>query len=141
MKGNQGVGSRLSRVSESSAALYQVLQDFESVIDRENAAIGRSDLLELESITEDKIIFGEKVKKQIRTLKESMDDLAGGVADVSLDSHDDRQLTNFVAIIREPLLLAHPELESDLKSMEDWVTKLKSFRLKIFAKPTHFGKR
>ncbi|RYZ65504.1 MAG: hypothetical protein EOP09_14140 [Proteobacteria bacterium] len=134
MMGNQGVGIRLSKVSEYCASLYNVLKEFEGVITQENAAIGRSDLAELESITDEKIVFGEKVKKQIRALKEAMDHLAIEVGSTGIDTNDDRQLTNWVALIREPLLAAHPELDADLKAMENWAQKLKELRLHIFAK-------
>lgn len=134
MVGNLGVGNRLNKVTELCSSLYLVLQEFEVVITKENAAIGRSDLAELEAITDDKIIFGEKVKKQIRALKEAMENLAGEVGDVDVDSDDDRQLTHFVTKVRERLLKEHPDLEGDLKRMEDWSLKLKNLRLQIFAK-------
>ncbi len=131
---NLGVGNRLNKVTELCSSLYLVLQEFEVVITKENAAIGRSDLAELEAITDDKIIFGEKVKKQIRALKEAMENLAFEVGDFKLDSDDDRQLTQFVSLVREKLLKDHPGLEADLKRMEDWSQKLKNLRLHIFAK-------
>jgi len=134
MVGNQGIGNRLNSVTEQCASLYQVLKDFEGVITRENEAIGRSDLAELEAITDEKIIFGEKVKKQILALKQAMDHLAVEVGDVDLEADDDRQLTRFVATIRSQVLASHPGLDADLKRMEAGAAKLKELRLQIFAK-------
>ncbi|MBC7660370.1 MAG: flagellar export chaperone FlgN [Chitinophagaceae bacterium] len=134
MIGNQGVGNRLNKVTENCAFLFEVLKDFEVVITRENDAIGRSDLAELEAITDEKVIFGEKVKKYIRALKESMDLLTSEVVDFEIESNDERQLTQYVAVIREPLLKAHPQLEPELKNMETWAGKLKDLRVGIFAK-------
>lgn len=134
MAGNPSIGNRLNKVTELCSSLYLVLQEFEVVITKENAAIGRSDLVELEAITDDKIIFGEKVKKQIRALKEAMEALAIEVGGVEVDSDDDRQLTHFVSMVREQLLKEHPGLETELKRMEEWSLKLKNLRLQIFAK-------
>jgi hypothetical protein len=134
MVGNLGVGNRLSKVTEQCASLYQVLLDFEGVVTKENAAIGRSDLAELEEITDDKIIFGEKVKKEIRALKEAMDHLAVELGDESHHSSDDHQITQFVDAIREKILASHPQFDAELKRMENWAQKLKDLRLQIFAK-------
>ncbi len=134
MMGNQGIGNRLNKVTEQCMALHHILIDFETVITKENAAIGRSDLVELENITDEKIVFGEKVKKQIQALKQAMDHLAVEVGEVEIDSDGDRQLTRFVAIIRGQILKASPNLAADLARMEEWAFKLKDLRIHIFAK-------
>ncbi len=134
MQVNLGVDNRLSKVIDTCVQLHQVLADFEKVVLKENDAIGRSDLKELEDITDEKLIFGDRVKKQIRALKEAMDFLAFELGSTEHEADDDRQLAEFVANIRPRLVARNPELEPKMKQMEDWVRKLKDLRLAIFAK-------
>ncbi|RZA15802.1 MAG: hypothetical protein EOP10_25740, partial [Proteobacteria bacterium] len=73
MANTGAVAARLSKVIDVCAALHQGLKEFEAVVLQENDAIGRSDLIELESITEVKVMHGDKTSKTIQTLTEAMD--------------------------------------------------------------------
>lgn len=133
MADNDRVSNRLTKVTEVCATLYQGLMEFQAIIMKENEAIGRSDLHELENITEEKVLFGDRTSKQIQALQEAMDLLASELGDIPRKTKDDKQLSNFVEKVEGRLRKNHPELETKINQLTSWSLSLKNLRTKIFA--------
>ncbi len=127
------VAHRLDKVIDVCAQLYQSLKDFEAVVLKENDAIGRSDLVELEEITDQKVIYGDRTSKLIQTLQEVMDLLAMDLGNIPRRTADDKQLSNFVLIAGEKVRVLYPELVTKMNQFSTWAESLKALRLKIFA--------
>lgn len=126
------VSNRLTKVIEVCATLYQGLTEFEAVVLKENEAIGRSDLEELEAITEEKVLFGDRTAKQIQALQEAMDLLGVELGDIPRRSREDKQLSNFVEHVEGRLRALHPELDTKINQLTTWAKNLKTLRQKIF---------
>jgi hypothetical protein len=70
----------LVKKMEALGRLCQQLQGalaaFDAVLDRENAAIARSDIHELEAITQEKVAFGMGVEDRAQKIRKAIDELA-----------------------------------------------------------------
>ena len=56
--------------------LQGALVAFDTVLDRENAAIARSDINELEGITQEKVAFGMGVEDRAQKIRKAIDEFA-----------------------------------------------------------------
>lgn len=56
--------------------LQQTLSAFESVLERENSAIARSDINELEALTQEKVAFGAAVEDRAIKIRKAIDEFA-----------------------------------------------------------------
>jgi flagellar biosynthesis/type III secretory pathway chaperone len=56
--------------------LQAALAAFDTVLDRENSAIARSDIHELESITQEKVAFGTGVEDKAQKIRKAIDEFA-----------------------------------------------------------------
>lgn len=127
------VNARLTKVNEVCATLYQSLKEFEVIVLKENDAIGRSDLAELEGITDDKVLFGDRTSKTIQALQDAMDNLGDELGDLPRKTREERQLSHFVDHVEGRLRAEYPELETAIKQLVSWSESLKDLRTKIFA--------
>ncbi|RZA18020.1 MAG: hypothetical protein EOP10_21725 [Proteobacteria bacterium] len=127
------VAHRLDKVIDVCAQLFQCLKDFEAIVLKENDAIGRSDLMELEAITEEKILYGDRTSKQIQALQEVMDLLAMDLGNIPRRTADDKQLTTFVRAANQKVKLLYPELTTKMNQFSTWSESLKTLRVKVFA--------
>lgn len=133
MANNDRVAVRLTKVIDVCALLYQCLKEFEEVVLKENEAIGRSDLVELEEITDQKILFGDRTSKQIQALQEAMDLLGMELGEISRRSQDEKQLIYFVELVQKRVRNLYPELETQIQLLGTWSKSLKDLRHKVFA--------
>lgn len=133
MANKDRVAVRLTRVIDVCVLLYQSLKEFEEIVLKENEAIGRSDLQELESITDQKIHFGDQTSRQIQVLQEAMDLLAMEVGEIPRRSWDERQLAQSVKLIQDRVLSLYPDFDLLVARLGAWSLTLKNLRYKVFA--------
>ncbi len=133
MMNKDRVSQKLDKAIEICSSLYLCLQEFELVVLKENEAIGRSDLAELEAITDEKLLYGDRTSKHIQRLLDLMVQLADEVGEISLRTQDDKQLTQFSVSLKLRVTKVFPELDSQLNQFSSWVQSLKDLRMKIFA--------
>ena len=68
------LAKKIESLSRNCLHLRQALSGFEVVLDRENDAIRRSDINELEAITQEKIAFGMAVEDKSLKIRQSIDE-------------------------------------------------------------------
>ncbi len=127
------VSQKLEKATEICSSLYLCLQEFEQVVQKENEAIGRSDLSELELITDEKLLFGDRTSKHIQKLLEVMAQLADDLGEISFRSSDDKQLSHFSDALERRIHMVCPELDTQMNQFSSWVKSLKDLRIKVFA--------
>jgi hypothetical protein len=133
MANHGAVAARLSKVIDVCSALHQGLTEFEAVVLRENEALSRSDLAELEAITDEKVFFGDCTSRSIVALMEAMELLAKDLGAPTSRGPDGRQLTHFVDEVQPLLRNMHPNLEPQIAHLSQWAKKLKMLRVQVFA--------
>lgn len=110
--------------------LRRALNQFESTLIREANAVGRSDLAELESITQEKTVFASTIEKYIASLGDLSDqilykDLGIGES----ESNRFKNVSDIISPIREHLKPdRNSELEVLLVKVENSIDELKSLR-------------
>lgn len=123
----------LKALAEACTQLSSALLAFEAVLVRENSALTRSDINELEALTDEKIAFGEKVKSLVRRLTERMDDFVSFVGAKRIADDEERQLSEFSKLVRASF--ASEGDSATLQAIDDFekeVAELKDVRQKIF---------
>lgn len=67
---------KMEALGRTCQQLEVALAAFDSVIDRENEAIRRSDINELETITQEKMVFGLAVEDKAQKIRKAIDEFA-----------------------------------------------------------------
>lgn len=123
----------LKALTEACVQLSSALLAFEAVLVRENSAISRSDINELESITDEKIAFGEKVKSLVRRLSERMDEFVALVGGKRISDDEERQLSEFSKFVRGQIAReSDAAIDQALDEFEKQVEEVKAVRQKVF---------
>ena len=73
--GRDALMKRLESLRLSVRQMTEMMRHFEAVVDKENAAIARSDINELEAITQEKSFFGTKLEEAVQALQKQLHDL------------------------------------------------------------------
>ncbi|MCX6131078.1 MAG: flagellar export chaperone FlgN [Proteobacteria bacterium] len=115
--------------------LQAILSGFERVVERENNAIRRSDINELESLTEEKTAFGNAVEDKAQRIREIMEDLSG-VVGLSRSGDSSLQLDEMCIYLLN-WVKAEPErldFQDSINHLTEAVNDLAKERFKIFPK-------
>ncbi|HYX34066.1 MAG TPA: flagellar export chaperone FlgN [Oligoflexus sp.] len=67
---------KMEALGRTCQQLQGTLTSFDGVLERENDAIRRSDIHELEGITQEKVAFGQAVEDKAQKIRKSIDELA-----------------------------------------------------------------
>lgn len=110
--------------------LHGALAAFETVIDRENDAIRRSDINELESITQEKMAFGMAVEDKALKIRKAIDELA---AFLQLAPQNEQQIQLEEILDQLQKNLAGP-MDGALQKLAEQVRALATERQRIFPK-------
>lgn len=133
MKNLDFILKRVVSLSLSCEGLTRVIRDFEDVLNKEHAAISRSDIKELEEITQHKIFFGGKVDEGIKDIKKLIGVL-GLELNVRTEEGSELQLTPLLQALRNLNLVDRQEAEAKLDALSKAVEHLRSARSEIFPK-------
>lgn len=125
---------RVAALTLSCDALARTIRGFEVILRQENEAISRSDINELEAITQHKVYFGDKVDSAVQEIRKIVMMLDGELRIKSLDKTSEIQLSSVLqALLASPLgqsEAAEPRLAALARSIED----LRNSRTEIFPK-------
>ncbi len=109
--------------------LQVALAAFDTVLDRENEAIARSDIHELEAITQEKVAFGTGVEDRAQKIRRSIDEFA---AFLKLShSNEPIQLEDMLDQLEQNLA---GSMDDALAQLRDHVKALAAERQRIFPK-------
>ncbi len=129
------LAKKIDSLTRNCLQLQQALSGFEVVLDRENAAIGRSDINELEAITQEKIAFGMAVEDKSQKIRHSIDEFAQLYA---LENHSEQALQIDDLLVYLQREVAHGSVSDSLHVAMDRLAKqingLVEERKKIFPK-------
>jgi hypothetical protein len=98
--------------------LQTVLTAFDTVLDRENSAIARSDIHELEAITQEKLAFGAGVEDKAQKIRRAIEDLASCLQlgsqgePLQLEAVLDHLQKNLPRELDEPLILLGQQIKA-----------------------------
>jgi len=109
--------------------LQGALAAFDTVLDRENAAIARSDINELESITQEKVAFGMGVEDRAQKIRKAIDEFAAYLQ--IAHSNEPIQLEEILHQLEKNLAGSFDEA---LATLADQVKALSAERQRIFPK-------
>ncbi len=121
---------RIDELTRFCQQLQQALTGFEAVIDRENEAIRRSDINELEIITQEKIAFGMAVEDKSQKIRHAIDEVASAM-EVESDPDQPLQLDGLMLKLQQKF---KGSLDKALDRLDHQIKSLAAERFKIFPK-------
>ena len=125
---------RIDQLTQSCQALTLKLCGFEEVLSKEAAAIARSEIKELEAITQEKVSFGEKIDEFVTDIRRHLLFLQAATDD---DSHNPEgmQIEDFIIKTRLNFQKENQtDVDLSLLRLETSVQELKQARMVIFPK-------
>lgn len=123
----------LVKKMEALGRLCQQLQGalaaFDTVLDRENEAIARSDIHELEAITQEKVAFGMGVEDRAQKIRKAIDEFAAFL--MIAHSNEPIQLEEILNQLEKKLA---GSMDDALAHLRDHIKALAAERQRIFPK-------
>jgi len=121
---------KIDELTRLCLQLQQALTGFEAVVDRENEAIRRSDINELEIITQEKIAFGMAVEDKSQKIRQAIDELASAT-EVESDPDQPLQLDGLMIHLQQKF---QSSLDKALGRLDFQIKSLATERFRIFPK-------
>lgn len=125
---------RMGILSQACRAMAKTILDFDSILAKENSAIARSDINELELITQEKIFFGAKVEEGAGNIKKQMGHLQSMLG-LGGDERDGLQVEKLLDHLQE-MKKNHDYvgLDQGLVALEKSILEMSQARKAIFPK-------
>lgn len=127
---------RIGGLTHACSTLAKTIAAFEHVLIKENEAIERSDIKELEAITQEKIFFGTKIEEGVAEIRKQMNYLHSHL-DFEKQDKDSLQIENLVETLRALPPSFSPsfaQLDQAISSLESSMDELKQARTAVFPK-------
>ncbi len=124
---------RLATLVLSCDGLTRLIRGFDDILTKENDAIGRSDINELEAITQHKLFFGAKLEESVEEIRKSINSITLNLGK-KLPEGDELQLTPLIKFLKADAIAAGNDGDQAIAALEKATETLRLSRAEIFPK-------